>query len=162
MAMRFPMHGVGIRCERLPECIEADLFVVLKLRSFAGDDTTRKHDVGVGGAGCFRQPKQRVLAGPARTDHQNEPARPDRLRYRQGFAHATRCPSRQTSRTTGISRAMWTRITSARLPTAISPRSCRPTASAGDLVTVRTAAARSIAGTCRGNCIAPINRLEGM
>ena len=39
---------------------------------------------------------------------------------------------------------------SARLPTAISPRSRSPTASAGVLVTVRTAEARSIAGTSRG------------
>src|SRR5947207_2981476 len=84
------------------------------------------------------------------------------LRYGQRFGHATRCPSRQTLRTTGMSRAICTRIRSARFPTAISPRSARPTASAGVLVTVRTAEARSIAGTSRGNCSAAIRRLDGI
>ena len=56
----------------------------------------------------------------------------------------------------------WTRMRSARLPTAISPRSDRPTASAGAFVTVRMADARSIAATCCGSCSAAISRLEGM
>src|SRR5206468_8232303 len=104
--------------------------------------------------------------GAARADHEDQPAGTDGIGRIDGknrsFAHATRLPSRQTLRTTGTSRATCTRIRSARLPTAISPRSLRPTASAGVLVTVRTAEARLIAGTSRGNCSAAIRRLDGM
>src|SRR3954447_1043034 len=166
MAVGFPMHGVFVPRQRLLKGAWVHLFIVFGYRSFPGDDSAWKHNVAVVRAGRLCKPKQRVLAGAARPDHQNQPARPDGHGLIGGdgryIGHATRCPSRQTLRTTGTSRATWTRIKSARFPTAISPRSMSPTASAGALVTVRTADARSIAGTCRGNCNAPISRLEGM
>ena len=65
----------------------------------------------------------------------NEGAGTDRQRSR----HMTRCPSRHTVRTTGTLWSTMTRTRSARLPTAISPRSVKPAASAGVFDTMRTA-----------------------
>src|SRR5947209_791014 len=86
------------------------------------------------------------LGGPPRPAGPDRPRR--RCRHGDGLAHATRLPSHQTLRTAGPWPATCTRIRSARLPIAISPRSDRPTASAGAFVTVRIAAARLMAGTC--------------
>src|SRR6185369_15245866 len=167
MAVSFPMHGILATRQRLLKGAGADLFVLLRCRRFACNHAARKHDVAIVSTGCLGKAEQRILAGAAWADHQHQPARPDRggLIYCCGcqrLRHATRRPSRHTLRTTGMPRATCTRIKSARLPAAISPRSARPTASAGVLVTVRTAAARSIAGMCCGNCSAAIKRLEGM
>src|SRR5258708_4904735 len=166
MAVRFPMSGEIAPLQRLPEGIRAELLIIFENRCLARYRAARKDDAAIIGAGGPGEPDQRVLAGAAWPDHQNQPAGPERarrmIRYGRHLSHATRCPSRQTLPTTGISWATWTRIRSPRFPTAISPRSARPPASAGVLVTVRTADARSMAGTCRGNCSAAINRLEGM
>src|SRR5262249_11786647 len=54
-------------------------------------------------------------------------------------AHATRSPARHTERTTGTSPWMATRIMSARRPGMSSPRSSRPTRSAGTALTPPTA-----------------------
>src|ERR1700691_3235669 len=164
MAMGFPMYGVVAAGHRLFECILTDLLIVLGRRGFACDHAARKDNVWILGASRFGEPQQRVLAGTAWSDHQNKPAGRDH-RWRMiciggSVHHATRWPSRQTLRTTGMPRATCTRIRSARLPATISPRSVRPTASAGVLVTVRTAEAKSIAGTRRGNSSAAIRRLE--
>src|SRR3984893_17429733 len=166
MAVRFPVYREAAACAGLLESLKTDVLIVLGCRGLPRHHAAWENDGSVIRASGSRQPDQRILAGAARTDHQDEPARPDRgllaIRYDGCFGHATRRPSRQTLRTTGVSRATCTLIRSARLPTAISPRSGRPTASAGVLVTVRTAAARSIAGTRCGNCSAAISRLEGM
>ncbi len=164
--MRLPMNGEPALAACLPESLKIHLLIIFEGRSLPCHCTAWKDDVAVVGAGGPGQPDQRILAGAARTDHQNKPPWSDRRQpitgYGRSFRHATRRPSRQTLRTTGMSRATCTRIRSARLPMAISPRSLSPTASAGVLVTVRTADARSIAGTRCGNCSAAINRLEGM
>ena len=59
-------------------------------RGFPRHHAAREHDVAVVGAGRSRETDQGVLAGAARTDHQDEPARPDRgrtnIRYGRGFA----------------------------------------------------------------------------
>src|ERR1700738_4982733 len=166
MAGRFPVYRKAAACAGLLESLKTDVLIVLGSRGLARHHAAREDDSAVVGASGSRPPDQRILAGAARTDHQDQPAGADRgllmTRYGRCFGHATRRPSRQTLRTTGVSRATCTLIRSARLPTAISPRSGRPTASAGVLVTVRTAAARSIAGTRCGNCSAAISRLEGM
>src|SRR3954464_14046118 len=166
MAMRLPMDSELVPRERLPESFKAHLLVVFKRRGFPRDDAARKNDADIHGAGCLGLADQCILSCSAWSHHQKQPAGPDRRPPSTGnlrhVPHPTRRPSRQTLRTTGTSRATCTRIRSARLPTAISPRSARPTASAGVLLTVRTADAKSIAGTCRGNCRAAISRLEGM
>src|ERR1700719_11500 len=149
MAVRFPMHGVVAARERISERVQAHLFIFLGRRGLAGDHAARKDDVGIVGTGGLGKTEQGILAGAAGADHQNQPAGSDRgctmIRDGRCFRHATRRPSRQTLRTTGISRATWTRIRSARLPLAISPRSESPTASAGVLVTVRMAGGRTVA-----------------
>src|SRR5258708_37491129 len=166
MAMRLPLHREAAVRAALLEGLETYLLIILGSRRLPRHHPARKDDGAVIGAGGPRQGDQRVLAGAARTDHQDQPAGPDRglqvIRYGWSLAHATRYPSRQTLRTTGVSRATCTRIRSARLPTAISPRSARPTASAGVLGTVLTAAARSIAATRCGNCSAALHKLEGV
>src|SRR5262245_26214942 len=121
-----------------------------------------KHDVGIAAQEVARKSQQGVLAGAARARNNNQPARPDRLR--PGCIephHATRLPMRQTERITGTVSVTRIRTRSARLPTAISPRSLRPTASAGVLVTVRRAAGSLIVGTACGRISAAINRLAG-
>src|SRR5258708_33395166 len=154
MAMRLPMHREGAVRAALLEGLKTPLLISLGSRRLPRHHPARKDDGAVIGAGGPRQGDQRVLAGTARTDHQDQPARADRglqvIRYGWSFAHATRYPSRQTLRTTGVSRATCTRIRSARLPTAISPRSARPTASAGGFVPGRAAAARSMGGARAG------------
>src|ERR1700738_4370047 len=166
MAMRLPVNREVALAPRLPEGLKAHLLVIFEGRGLPRHHAARKDDVAVIGAGGPGQPDQRILAGPAGTDHQDEATWSDRRQpmtcYGRSFGHATRRPSRQTLRTTGTSRATCTRIRSARLPAAISPRSARPTASAGVLVTVRIADARSMAGTRCGNCSAAISRLDGM
>src|SRR3954467_14190513 len=112
-------------------------------------------------AGCAYGNDQCILAGTARANDKNEPSGSDPLRQRGiNAAHATRFPARQTLRTAEPFEATWTRMRSARLPTVISPRSVSPTASAGDLVTVRTAAARSMFAAMAGNLRAASKRLE--
>src|SRR5260370_30110661 len=164
--MRFPVPREAAAGAGLLESLKTDVLIVLGSRGLPRHRAAREDDGSVIGAGGSRQSNQRILAGAARTDHQDQPAGPDRglqvIRYGWCFGHATRRPSRQTLRTTGVSRATCTRMRSARLPTAISPRSARPTASAGVLVTVPTAAARSMARTRSGDCSAPLNRLEGV
>ena len=78
MAVRFPVHGVFVPRQRRLEGTETDLLIVLGRRCLARDHATRKHDAAILGAGRFGKPKQRILAGTARTDHQDQPARPDR------------------------------------------------------------------------------------
>src|SRR5258708_11237560 len=140
MAMRLPMRREVAVSAALLEGVKSHLLIILASRRLRRHHPARKDDGAVIGAGGPRQGDQRVLAGAARTDNQDQPARADRglqvIRYGWSFAHATRCPSRQTLRTTGVSRATCTRIRSARLPTAISPRSARPTAPAGVFVSV--------------------------
>src|SRR3954466_14404240 len=166
MAMGIPMHRKMTALDRFLKRAGADLFIVLGRRGLPRDRAARKHDAGIIRASGLCQTQQRILAGAAGADDENELAGSDRVSAAggegQSFGHATRSPSRQTLRTTGMSRATCTRIRSARLPVAISPRSESQTASAGALVTVRTADARSIAGTCCGSCSAAINRLDGM
>ena len=100
-----------------------------------------KDDTAVARARDFRQTEQHILSCSARANDQNQAAWPEGgrpiHRHRWRIHHATRCPSRQTLRTTGMPPETCTRIRSARLPTMISPRSSRPTASAGVLVTVQ-------------------------
>src|SRR4051812_5407581 len=163
--MRFPVDGEGAAGLCLTERLRRDLRIILEFRRLARHHAAREHHIVVIRAGGLRQTDQRILAGTRRADHQHQPAGADpaclRFGYHRGVGHATRCPSRQTLRTTGTSCATWTRITSARLPTAISPRSTSPTASAGRLVTVRIALARSMDGTLVESCNAPIRRLDG-
>src|SRR5215813_7749672 len=128
----------------------------------AGDDALRKHYLGIAAQPKARESQQGVLAGAARAGNDDDPARPDRRRAGcVGAHHTTRRAMRHTERTTGTFSVRRMRTRSARLPTAISPRSLRPTASAGVLVTVRRAAGRSIAGTACGRIRAAINRLAG-
>ena len=113
-------------------------------------------------AGRARRVDQRVLAGAARADDQHEAAGADR-RSRTRVDDPGACSQfmpRAAPRTTRCAppeplAATRTRIRSARLPAAISPRSVRPTASAGVLVTVRTAAGRSMLGTALRQFAAP-------
>ena len=77
MTMRFPMHGIRIFHARLVEGIMADLLIVLEGRGFACDHAARKHDAEIICTGRLRKAKQRILAGPAWADHQNEPAESD-------------------------------------------------------------------------------------
>ena len=78
MAVRFPMHGVFVARQRLLEGAGAHLFVVLGGRCLPGDHAPWKDDAAIIGAGGFCKPEQRILAGAARTDHQNQPAGSDR------------------------------------------------------------------------------------
>ena len=94
MAVRLPMQSEIAPRARLPEGIEGYLHIILGSGCFPRHHAAGKNDVAVIGAGAPRQPEQGILAGPARTDHHNEPARSDRGRpttgYRRRFRHATR------------------------------------------------------------------------
>src|SRR5262245_55938754 len=135
-------------------------------RSWTRDHAPGKDDARIDAAFLARVSEQGILAGSARAHHQDEPAGSDALvRERRPlpggrWAHATLRAPRQTQRTAAISSTTRTQMRSARLPGATSPRSQRPMASAGVLVTVRTAAARSIGATC-GSRSAAISRLDG-
>jgi hypothetical protein len=77
MAVGLPMRREIAAQARLPERLEADLLIIFEGGRFPRHHAARKDNVAVVGAGGPRQPDQRVLAGPARTYHQNEPARSD-------------------------------------------------------------------------------------
>src|SRR5262245_1461730 len=168
VAVRLPRQGERSLGRGLVEIVACKGVVVLRQRGRPRDDASRKHDGGVIATRRAGAVDQRVLAGAARPDHQHQAAGPDQAGPRvagprvEHPTHATRLPHRHTLRTTGTWCATRTRIRSARLPVAISPRSLRPTASAGVLVTVRTAAARSMAGTASGSRKAAISKLAGM
>src|SRR5690606_14722903 len=113
----------------------------------AGDDTPGEDDIGFERAETlFRIAHHRILTA-ARRPHDGDkhtlPYRKGRLVLsaldRGGNDHATRRPSRQTVRTTGMPSSSRTRTRSARRPGSITPRSLRPTASAGFLETFATA-----------------------
>ncbi len=74
MAMRFPVNREITLAARLLEGIEAQLLIIFEGRGFPGHHAARKNDAAVIGAGGPRQAEQRILAGAARTDHQDEPA----------------------------------------------------------------------------------------
>src|SRR5262247_227833 len=167
--VRLPPERKGGGCDRTPEHLVRDGVVILERCRGARDDTTGEDDGRIIRALRARAGDQRILAGAARADHQDQAARPDLVGRRREKvpragepAHATRLPRSQVVRTIGTAPATWTRIRSARLPTAIAPRSVSPTASAGVLLTVRTAAARSMPGATVGSRSAAINRLAGM
>src|SRR5258707_12632630 len=117
MAMRLPMHREGAVRAALLEGLKTHLLIILGSRRLPRHHPARKDDGAVIGAGGPRQGDQRVLAGAARTDHQDQPARADRglqvIRYGWGFAHAPPWPSSQTAGTTVAWRAARTRIRSA-------------------------------------------------
>src|SRR5262249_22216711 len=142
---------------RLVECCLAHHVVIFRRTRGARDDATDDDNAVVAARRFAHMIEQRVLAGAARADHEDEMAGADQIARRR--CHATRRPSRHTLRTTGIVPTLRTRMRSARRPGAISPRSARPTASAGVLVTVRTAVARSMPSHTVGITTAAASRL---
>ena len=126
MAMRFPMHRKLALRLRPPKRLETELVRY-----------PRRTKPPASPRGAERRPchHRRRRPWPARSAYpcRHRSARPPepagRARspwQRHGRISPVppsrhRCPSRQTLRTTGTSRATWTRIRSARLPAAISP-----------------------------------------
>ena len=94
--MRVPMHGEIAVFARAGEFVGAQRNVVFVGRGRTRHDAARENDVGIVGTGRLRQPQQRVLAGAARADHEDQPPGPDRAHLprcrRDGLAHATRPP----------------------------------------------------------------------
>src|ERR1700730_17136538 len=78
MAVRFPVYREATACAGLLESLKTDVLIVLGSRGLPRHHTAREDDSAVIRAGGSRQPDQRILAGAARTDHQDQPAGPDR------------------------------------------------------------------------------------
>src|SRR5262249_27161322 len=135
VAVGVPPEGKPAVRDHSIERLGTDGVVTLRPRGRAGHHASGKHHARIVRAGRTRAVYQRILAGAARTDHQNEAPGADHGTPHSGEcasidepAHATRLPRRHTARTIGTSRTTRTRIRSARLPSAISPRSSKPTA----------------------------------
>src|SRR5260370_9642940 len=96
MAMRFPMHREAAVRAALPEGLKTHLLIILGSRRLPRHHPAREDNGAVVGTGGPRQGDQRVLAGAARTDHQDQPARADRglqgIRYGWPRPHPTPCP----------------------------------------------------------------------
>jgi len=78
MAMRLPIHRKLALDARQPKGLRAHLLITFVSRGRARHHAARKDQAAVTGAADLREAYQRVLAGAARADHQDEPARSDR------------------------------------------------------------------------------------
>src|SRR5690606_5481967 len=141
-------------------------------QSGAGDGTPGEHNIVI----VVKVPQpvtsigdQRIFAAAGRPSHGHEHtllygvARFIRRAFDRIGAHqATRRPSRQPVRTTGMSPSSRTRTRSARRPGSITPRSVRPTASAGFFDTFATACGSEIPSTTSPRKKVACRRLKGM
>src|ERR1700730_338222 len=151
------------------ECLEVDCLMVLVDGRRPRNHAPRKDHRGVVFTFQPGTVDQRVLASPTWSPHQNQPTRlqqaglqlRDSTRFHSS-THATLLPRCQTLRTTGTRSIIRTRIKSARLPAAISPRSSSPIACAGGFGTVRMAVASPTLGIISGSRNAASSRLAGM
>src|SRR5690606_7118754 len=126
-----------------------DAVVIFELGDgLAGYHATREDDARIVGQPRLCRADQRILAGPGGADDENKCTR---TRHQ-----LTRRPCRHTPRTTGAVSALRTRTRSARMPTAISPRSSRCAARAGLRVTSPTDSGSEIPSTTSGSWNAAI------
>src|SRR5262249_46243839 len=135
VAVRAPPDRKRAVGRRLLEGGRRHEFIVFENGGRPRDDAGGKDDARVALAGRAGGRDQRILAGAARSDDQHQPPRTDQFRSGGERAQSCRNPAHMRS---------------VRLPTAISPRSRNPTASAGVLLTMRTAAASSMSATACG------------
>src|SRR6266404_5403134 len=75
VAMCFPMNSEVALAARLPEGVETQLLIFFERRRFPRHRPAWKNNVVVAGARCLGKSEQGILAGPTRTDHQDEPTR---------------------------------------------------------------------------------------
>ena len=127
MAMRLPVHGELACRERRRN--DSGASSALSSEDEASRVTIRLGNTIVRSPAHAARARFKSVSLPAPLGPTTSTSRPGPIahlivrRYGRHIAHATRWPSRQTLRTTGTSCAICTRIRSARLPAAISPRS---------------------------------------